>query len=156
MLEGISPDRSFIVIDACNSGQAIDSTTSVGPMNATGLAQLAYEKGLYILAASKESEPALETNDLGSGHGFLTYALVDEGLKAGGAAQNGVVELRPWFVYASRRVPEMQASQRDRRGIIPDQPASDARQHPRIFYRREPELNPFIVAKTRVTSAPQN
>lgn len=150
MLEGISPARSFLIVDACNSGQAIDSSTPVGPMNATGLAQLAYEKGLYILAASKNSEPALEAHELGSGHGFLTYALVDEGLKAGDAAENGVVELRPWFVYASRRVPEMQAAQLQRRAVLLDNttPASEARQHPRIFYRREPEPNPFIVAKT--------
>jgi WD40 repeat protein len=50
MLEGISPERSFLIIDACNSGQVVD--THVGPLNSSGLAQLAYEKGLYILAAS--------------------------------------------------------------------------------------------------------
>ncbi len=156
MLEGVSPARSFFIIDACNSGQAIDSSTPVGPMNATGLAQLAYEKGVYILAASKDSEPALEANELGSGHGFLTYALIDEGLSNGGAAQNGVVELRPWFVYASRRVPEMQAAQLQRRALLSNDttPASEARQHPRIFYRREPEPNPFIVAKTAPAGTP--
>jgi WD40 repeat protein len=156
MLEGISPARSFLIIDACNSGQAIDSSIPVGPMNATGLAQLAYEKGLYIMAASKNSEPALEAHELGSGHGFLTYALVDEGIKAGNAAENGVVELRPWFVYASRRVPEMQAEQLERRALVLDHttPEKDARQHPRIFYRREPEPNPFIVAKTAPAGTP--
>jgi WD40 repeat protein/uncharacterized caspase-like protein len=150
LLEGIAPARSFLIIDACNSGQAIDSSTPVGPVNASGLAQLAYEKGLYILAASKDSEPALEAHSLGSGHGFLTYALVDEGLKEGAAAENGLVELRPWFTYAGRRVPELQAEQLERRTLIAvdTTPAAEARQHPRIFYRREPETNPFIIAKT--------
>jgi uncharacterized caspase-like protein len=147
MLQGISPARSFLIIDACNSGQAIDSATPAGPTNANGLAQLAYEKGLYILAASKDSEPALEAGELGGGHGFLTYALVEEGLKAGEAAQGGVVELRPWFVYAGRRVPELQAGQRERRalGISSKDAAKETRQHPRIFYRREPETDPFVV-----------
>lgn len=149
LLERISPARSFLIIDACNSGQVVDPKTPVGPTDAAGLAQLAYEKGLYILAASKNSEPALETHALGNGHGFLTYALVDEGLKAGDAARNGVIELRPWFLYATRRVPEMQADQLGRRTLLPEGsgPGLEARQHPRIFYRREPELQPFIVGK---------
>jgi hypothetical protein len=48
-----------------------------GPMNASVLAQLACEKGLFILAASKDSEPALEPGEPGGGHGFLTYALAE-------------------------------------------------------------------------------
>lgn len=155
MLEGIAPARSFLIIDACNSGQAIDTKTPVGPTNSTGLAQLAYEKGLYILAASKDSEPALETRTLGGGHGFLTYALVDEGLKAGAAAVDGVVELRPWFTYASHRVPELQSQSLSSRGlaIVEQDPAAEGRQHPRIFYRREPETTPFVVAKTTPAAA---
>ena len=158
LLEGIAPARSFLIIDACNSGQAIDSSTPVGPVNATGLAQLAYEKGLYILAASKDSEPALETHSLGSGHGFLTYALVNEGLREGAAAENGLVELRPWFTYAGRRVPELQAEQLVRRALLPVDPipTDEARQHPRIFYRREPETNPFVIAKTASSGLAQH
>jgi hypothetical protein len=76
-LEPISPARSFLVIDACHSGKAIDAE-KVGPMNATGLAQLAYEKGMYILAASQGRESALEAPQLAGGHGYLTFALVEE------------------------------------------------------------------------------
>jgi WD40 repeat protein len=152
MLEGISPARSFLIIDACHSGQAIASDMPVGPVNSPGLAQLAYEKGLYIVAASSASEPALETQELGGGHGFLTYALVEEGLKTSAAAFNGTVELRPWFAYASRRVPELESVDIVRRGFEVDDPSQrDARQHPRMFYRREPELQPFIVAKPDIT-----
>ena len=153
MLEGISPARSFLVIDACHSGQAIATDSPVGPVNSPGLAQLAYEKGLYILAASSASEPALETQKLGGGHGFLTYALVEEGLKTSAAAFEGTVELRSWFTYASRRVPELEGADIARRGFeINDPSQRDARQHPRVFYRREPEIVPFIVAKPIKTS----
>lgn len=38
----------LFVIDACNSGQALESEEQRrGPMNTRGLAQLAYEKGMY-------------------------------------------------------------------------------------------------------------
>ena len=156
MLEGISPARSFLIIDACQSGQAIESDRPVGPVDAPGLAQLAYEKGLYILAASAASEPALETQKLGGGHGFLTYSLVEEGLKTSAATLNGTVELRQWFAYASRRVPELETADMARRGFkLRNSRQRDVRQHPRLFYRREPEIQPFIVAKPVVSSEPQ-
>lgn len=155
MLDGIAPARSFLIIDACNSGQAIDSSTPAGPVNSSGLAELAYEKGMYILAASKNSEPALETGELGGGHGFLTYALVEEGLKQGAAAFDGTVALRPWFNYAVRRVPQLQSEQLARRALflVGADPSDESRQHPRVFYRREAETAPFIVAKILAAAA---
>ena len=50
-----------------------------GPMNSKGLAQLAYEKGMYILTAAQSYQAALEASRIG--HGYLTYALVEEGLR---------------------------------------------------------------------------
>ena len=68
------------MIDACNSGQALEAEEKRrGPMNSKGLAQLAYEKGMYILTAAQSYQAALEAAQLG--HGLLTYALVEEGLK---------------------------------------------------------------------------
>jgi len=50
VLEKIGAGRSLLVIDACRSGQALESEEKRrGPMNSKGLAQLAYEKGMYIL-----------------------------------------------------------------------------------------------------------
>jgi hypothetical protein len=44
-----------MVIDACNSGQALEAEEKRrGPMNSKGLAQLAYEKGMYILTGRAE------------------------------------------------------------------------------------------------------
>jgi WD40 repeat protein/uncharacterized caspase-like protein len=164
-LEGISPARSFLIIDACNSGQAFDTGLSpVGPMNSTGLAQLAYEKGLYILAASQAMESALEASALAGGHGYLTYSLL-EGLTTSAAAQDGVVTLRPWLEFATHRVPILEAQlTADSNSIGPvaalpggngrgvkrpnqAQSAPTARQHPRVFYRREPDSRPLVVAR---------
>jgi len=153
-LEPISPTREFMVIDACQSGSALDTSGEVGPMNSTGLAQLAYEKGFYVLAASQGMEAALEASDLAGGHGYLTYALVEDGLRANAAAEDGVTELRPWFEYASHRVPELETKLKEKapkaaRGTTAEEDPHKhvwVSQHPRVFYRREPELTPFVVS----------
>ena len=109
-VEGIDADKLLMVIDACNSGQALEAEEQRrGPMNSKGLAQLAYEKGMYILTAAQSYQAAQEVSELG--HGLLTYALVEEGLKqvsADGDPKDGEVWVREWFDYATTRVPNMQ------------------------------------------------
>ena len=109
-VEGIDADKLLMVIDACNSGQALEAEEQRrGTMNSKGLAQLAYEKGMYILTAAQSYQAAQEASQLG--HGLLTYALVEEGLKqaaADGDPKDAQVWVREWFDYASTRVPNMQ------------------------------------------------
>jgi WD40 repeat protein len=160
-VEGIDADKFLMVIDACNSGQALEAEERRrGPMNSKGLAQLAYEKGMYILTAAQSYQAAQEASQLG--HGFLTYALVEEGLKqdtADNDPKDGEVSVREWFDYASRRVPNMQLEKmkgaRDiglNLSFVANEeraPDSERRltQTPRVFYRRESEGRPLIVAK---------
>jgi WD40 repeat protein len=160
-VEGIDADKFLMVIDACNSGQALEAEERRrGPMNSKGLAQLAYEKGMYILTAAQSYQAAQEASQLG--HGFLTYALVEEGLKQDAAdtdPKDGQVWVREWFDYASRRVPNMQLEKMKQSrdlGVNLSFVASEERvadserrltQTPRVFYRRESEVRPLIVAK---------
>ena len=154
-VEGLDSSQVLLVIDACNSGQALEAEERRrGPMNSKGLAQLAYEKGMFILTAAQSYQAALETAQLG--HGYLTYALVEEGLKKGLAdrrAKDGEITVREWFDYATDRVPEMQdASDGSRLLLLQDDKAADPNvvrslQRPRAFYRREVELRPVIVAR---------
>jgi WD40 repeat protein len=154
-VEGLDSSQVLLVIDACNSGQALEAEERRrGPMNSKGLAQLAYEKGMFILTAAQSYQAALETAQLG--HGYLTYALVEEGLKKGQAdrrAKDGEITVREWFDYATDRVPEMQdASDGSRLLLLQDDKAADptvvrSLQRPRAFYRREVELRPLIVAR---------
>ena len=160
-VEGIDADKLLMVIDACNSGQALEAEEKRrGPMNSKGLAQLAYEKGMYILTAAQSYQAAQETSQLG--HGLLTYALIEEGLKATAAdndPKDGEVGVREWFNYASTRVPNMQIEKmKQARGVginlsfVQDDervPELERRvtQTPRVFYRRESEGQPLIVAK---------
>ena len=155
--EQVNAGQILFVIDACNSGQALEAEEKRrGPMNSKGLAQLAYEKGMYILTAAQSFQAAQEVSQLG--HGLLTYVLVDEGLKQGLAddePKDGMVLAREWIDYATNRVPAMQMEKvrqardlsfaaDDTRGL--DLPRRVA-QRPRPFYRRELETQPIIVAK---------
>jgi WD40 repeat protein len=150
--EQINAGQLLLVIDACNSGQALEAEEKRrGPMNSKGLAQLAYEKGMSILTAAQGYQEALENEYLG--HGYLTYALIEDGLKklkADIAPKDHLVTEREWLDYATRRVPQMQEQEGppsrkgpSRRGVA----ASSNVQRPRVFYRRETETQPLIVAQ---------
>jgi hypothetical protein len=77
----------LLVLDACYSGQVLEAEEERrGPMNSTGIAQLAYEKGMYLLAAAQSHQVALEAAKLG--HGYLTYASVEEGLRGHACSGN--------------------------------------------------------------------
>jgi WD40 repeat protein/uncharacterized caspase-like protein len=162
----IDAGQFLLVIDACNSGQALEAEEKRrGPMNSKGLAQLAYEKGMYILTAAQSYQQALESSRLG--HGYLTYALVEEGLKTAKADDvptDGLVTVREWLDFAAQRVPRMQEEKpsstsqyqkrRQRGKRLLTQEATQERvlerrllQQPRVFYRREVESQPLIVAK---------
>ena len=160
--ENINAADLLMVIDACNSGQALESEEKRrGPMNSKGLAQLAYEKGLYILTAAQGYQAALEAVELG--HGYLTYALVEEGLKKAAAdsePRDGTVLIREWLDYAVERVPQMQsAALQGTRGLkivfVPGEekisdPEKRSVQRPRVFYRREVEPQPLIIERVTV------
>ncbi len=159
-VERIDAGHLLLVIDACNSGQALEAEEKRrGPMNSKGLAQLAYEKGMYVLTAAQSYQAALEAAQLG--HGLLTYALVEEGLKTGnadGKPKDGLLNAREWLDFATERVPQLQEEkmkQEGARGLtitfthgeqtIAD-PSKRTLQRPRVFYRRELEVSPFVVA----------
>ena len=173
LFEGIDAGQLLLVIDACNSGQALEAEEKRrGPMNSKGLAQLAYEKGMYVLTAAQSYQAAMEASKFG--HGFLTYALVEEGLKKGSAdrePKNGAIDIREWLNFATDEVPKMQEQSSldalrgrnryvvfvgDGREVGLPKTESGARdnvQRPRVFYRRELESNPLVVATVPAKSA---
>jgi WD40 repeat protein/uncharacterized caspase-like protein len=165
-VEGMDAGHLVLFVDACNSGQALEAEEKrLGPMNSKGLAQLAYEKGMYILTAAESYQAALEASQLG--HGLLTYALVEEGLKTASAdrePKDGLLTAKEWLDFASERVPQVQAEKmKQSRGIglelafaegeqnIAD-PQKRSLQRPRAFYRRELEADPLIVSATGANS----
>jgi hypothetical protein len=93
---------------------------------------------------------------------LLTYALLEEGLKtpiADREPKDGVLIVREWLDFATERVPQMQEEKmKQSRGVgvqiaftegeqnIAD-PDKRSVQRPRVFYRRELEANPLVIAK---------
>ena len=161
-VEKIDARYIVLVIDACQSGKTIEADDPrQGPMNSQGLAQLAYEKGMYILAAAQGDEAALELSNYK--HGLLTYALVEEGLKefkADDAPKDGQILLREWLDYTTIRLPELQMDGMKRmaamgrdisivRGAqaVGVSPEDRETQRPRVFYRRESDPQPIVIAK---------
>jgi WD40 repeat protein len=158
--ENVDAAQFLFVIDACNSGQALEAAEKRrGPMNSKGLAQLAYEKGMYVLTAAQSFQAAQEVSKLG--HGLLTYVLVEEGLKRGVAdaePKDNSIFLREWLDYATRRVPQVQVEEVERalargkdiafadyeRGLSVKKRAG---QRPRVFYRGDAESKPLIMAR---------
>jgi WD40 repeat protein/uncharacterized caspase-like protein len=160
-VERLDAGHLLLIIDACNSGQALEAEEKRrGPMNSKGLAQLAYEKGMYILTAAQSYQAALEAAQFG--HGLLTFALVEEGLKtavADSEPKDGILNAREWLDFATERVPQMQETKmKEGRGVglaiaftegeqNIAEPEKRSLQRPRVFYRRELEANPLVIAK---------
>ncbi len=157
---GIDAAQLLLVIDACNSGQALESEEKRrGPMNSRGLAQLAYEKGMYVLTASQSYEVAFESETLKAS--YLTYALVEGGLKTAAAdvePADGEVTLREWLGYATREVPRLRRERVERaatKELVESGPAEQQKvQQPRLFYRREPDQWMLVVAKPGTPARP--
>jgi len=119
---------------------------------------------MYVLTAAQSYQAAQEAAKFG--HGFLTYALVEKGLKQGAAdrePQNGSIDIREWLNFAADEVPKMQEQNSadalrgrgryvvfvgDGREVGISKTESYTRdnvQRPRVFYRRELENNPLVV-----------
>ncbi|MGH9943675.1 MAG: caspase family protein, partial [Pyrinomonadaceae bacterium] len=163
VLEGVDAGRLLMVLDTCESGKVLESEEQrqrQGPMNSKGIAQLAYEKGMFVLTAAQSYQAALEVEQLG--HGFLTHALVVQGLREGRAdarPRDGRIMTGEWLDYATERVPQLQLEwMRTTRGLMSqiafvageewlNDPGDRSLQRPRVFYRRETQRRPLIIAQ---------
>jgi WD40 repeat protein len=152
VFQDMDTGRILLILDACNSGQALEGEGKrVGPINSRGLAQLAYEKGMYVLAASQSYQAALEVSELG--HGLLTHSLIAEGLnerKADFEPKDGKIVVEEWLDYAAKRVPEIQLERMQQtKGLEGSRTLEDARrsgQQPRLFSPRTTEASDWIIA----------
>jgi hypothetical protein len=115
-LRGIDAGAMALVIDACHSAASVETGGfKPGPMGDPGLGQLAYDKGIRILAATQANDVAIEDADLHQG--LLTYTLAGEGLDATGFGKadldgDGRIMLDEWLRYALRRLPALSSDAR--------------------------------------------
>ena len=150
-LREVDAGEMAMIIDACHSAASVDGGGfKPGPMGDAGLGQLAFDKGIRILAATQADDVAYEDSTLRQG--LLTYVLANEGITdAGGKADsNGDhrITLDEWLGYAVARMPALgeeihlgrttiDASGTRARGWIPANPVTS---RPRI---QEPALFNF-------------
>ncbi len=153
-LEKIQAGRIMMVIDACNSGAIEGKEKRRGPMNSIGLAQLAYEKGMYILTASQSYQSANEAAVIGDkqiNHGFLTFALLESlNDKTVDKNADGSVTEREWFDHAVEYVPRIQKeAAKNIKGSEPVDIAGESEvfQTPRLFLPRDIGQRPFVVTR---------
>ena len=103
-LRGVDAGHLAIVVDASYSAAAVQQPGfKPGPLGSRGLGQLAYDKGMRVLAASQADGVAIENAKIRQG--LLTYALVRDGLEQRRAARDGKVTLGGLLSYAAERVP---------------------------------------------------
>lgn len=78
-LRPVDAAQIVMMIDACHSAATVQAEGfKPGPMGARGLGQLAFDKGMMILAATQAADVALESDQLG--HGLMTFSAVVAGL----------------------------------------------------------------------------
>jgi uncharacterized caspase-like protein len=170
VLEKVDAGRLIMVIDACQSGQALgEQNAGRAPMNSKGLAQLAYDKGMAVLTAAQSQQAALEAVTIpGRGeisHGLLTYALL-QAFNDPLADQDGNNQVweQEWFSFAVELVPTLQRlamiqrqvdikNIRKRTDFFYDNgdktldAAKRAVQTPRLFSRSDADVKTIIMAK---------
>jgi uncharacterized caspase-like protein len=118
-LRQVDAGELVLIVDACQSEATIQTEGFMpGPMGSRGLGQLAYDKGMRVLAASKARESAYERDKIG--HGLLSYALVTKGLEEGEAdwqPENKRITISEWLSYAEQEVPKLFAEGEAKGGV---------------------------------------
>jgi RNase P/RNase MRP subunit p29 len=105
-MSDITAKEMLMIIDSCYSAAAVQGNDfKPGPTGSRGLGQLAYDKGMRILAATQDV--ALELRNLHQG--LLSYTLLTEGIegrKADTEAEFNQITAAEWLGFAVKAVPQ--------------------------------------------------
>lgn len=115
LVTSIAAQKQLILLDACQSGGAVERFAMRGAAEEKAIAQLARSAGIAVLAASGTEQFATEVKDLG--HGVFTYALLEalEGAADAAGRGDGKVTIKELEAFLSDRVPELTAKHRGER-----------------------------------------
>lgn len=122
-MRDITAEEMLLIVDACHSAAAVQGNDfKPGPMGSRGLGQLAYDKGMRILAATQSDNIALELNKVQQG--LLSYALIKVGIEDGKAdteAEFKQLTAAEWLGFAVSAVPRLYEDIRSgKRGVLID------------------------------------
>ncbi len=102
----IKAGKQLFILDACQSGGAVEAFAKRGASREKAIAQLARSTGTFFITASQESQFANEAGTLE--HGLFTYAILEalEG-KANGGLKDDKITANELKTYVEERVPEL-------------------------------------------------
>lgn len=102
----IQAGKQMFIIDACQSGGAVDAFASRGSGREKAIAQLARSSGTFFLLASGAMQFASEAKELG--HGLFSYSILEAlGGKADGGKLDKRITVGELKSYVENRVPEL-------------------------------------------------
>jgi WD40 repeat protein len=102
----MNAQKQIFILDACNSGGALNTAATRGAVEEKAVAQLARNTGSYWLTAASSEQYATEFEQLG--HGVFTYSLLEAfGGKNQNLTSDGVLTIRELSSFVEQRVPEL-------------------------------------------------
>jgi len=107
-MQNIKANKQLLILDACNSGQAVENLQNlvikrdVPADQVRALENLKDRNGTFILSASASGQSAYETSQFGQG--LLTYSLLSGIKNQDGLTENKYIDVTRWFNTASDNV----------------------------------------------------
>ena len=101
LISPIDAGTVAVVVEACKSGSAVDERQMFAPGVEQTFAQLAYDRRMSVLTASRPGELAGADRSAG---GYLAEALVDALERWGGTNMQSVVDIASWLSAAAETV----------------------------------------------------
>jgi|GEM_PF-315790 len=103
--KGINAQKQLYILDACQSGGAVNVLANRGAIEEKAMALLARSTGTYFLTASGSEQLAGEFASLG--HGVFTFAIL-EGLSGlADANKDDKISIKELSLYVENKVPEL-------------------------------------------------
>lgn len=101
----IKATKQLVVMDACQSGGAVEAFSRRGASEEKAILQLARSAGLVVMSATGTEQFATEFGQLG--HGVFTYALLKGLSGEADAGSDGKITVKELEAYVNDHVPEL-------------------------------------------------
>ena len=157
-IRDLDTEEFIMIVDACHAEAAVTGKEfKAAPMGSRGLGQLAYDKGMRVLAATRAEAAAMEVGRTASGAiiegGLLTYALLNNGIKekmADYRPPNKEITVGEWLSFAVTDVPRLY---KDLKFLLNGKPRTagpgklrDDAQHPSLFnFKRRGQTDTLLL-----------
>lgn len=106
-MTSINAQKQVLILDACNSGQAVHNLVTrkdIPPDQQRALEKLKDITGTYLLSASASSQSAFEMGFYN--RGLLTYSLL-LGIKSKAGLEGDRIDISRWFQFAADKTKEL-------------------------------------------------